>query len=99
MVSMMYVNIPSCCKTFCLNLASIIGFETDNYVALEGEESVLVCLQVLNQINSHQTDYSISLIVLSINKTASKTYSHNVENTLLYCFLNWQLLKRTMPIR
>ena len=57
-------------------LATIIGFKSDTYVALEAEGSVLICLQVLNQINSghsHQANNSIKLIVLSTNRTASKT--------------------------
>ena len=57
-------------------LGTIIGFESDVYVSLEAEGSVLICIQVLNQIDSghiHEANDSVYLVILSANRTASKT--------------------------
>ncbi len=56
------------------SLGTIIGFESGTHVALEAEGSVLICLQVLNEIggHSHQTNDSVNLIILSSNISASK---------------------------
>lgn len=56
-------------------IGTIIGFESGTYIALEEEGSVLICIQVLNQIDSghfHQANDSINLVILSTNGTASK---------------------------
>lgn len=57
-------------------LGTIIGFESDLHVTLEAEGSVLICIQVLNQIDSghiHEANDSANLVILSTNRTASKT--------------------------
>ena len=62
--------------SFHLNIiGTIIDFESGTYIALEEEGSVLICIQVLNQIDSghfHQANDSINLVILSTNGTASK---------------------------
>ena len=56
-------------------IGTIIGFESDVYVALEAEGNVLICIQVLNKIDSghvHEANDSVNLVILSANRTASK---------------------------
>ena len=64
-----YIHLSHLCS-----LGTIVGFESGTYVALEAEESVLVCLQVLNEINghTHQANDSVNLVILSANMSASK---------------------------
>ena len=63
-----------CTHEYLCSLGTIIGFESGTYIALEAEESVLVCLQVLNEIDGHfhQANDSVNLIILSANMSASK---------------------------
>ena len=59
-------------------LGTVIGFESDVYVTLEAEGSVLICIQILNQIDGghiHKANDSVNLVILSTNRTASKTES------------------------